>query len=74
MLDAIQKGSPKGLFIGGSWVPTPRSFADLNPSDNSLYADIPDGTRADMTRAIEAAQAAYPAGPRSASRNVPMRF
>ncbi|MBS0123792.1 aldehyde dehydrogenase family protein [Thetidibacter halocola] len=50
----------KGLYIGGNWVPAARTFEDLNPSDNSLYARIPDGSRSDMRRAIEAAQAAFP--------------
>ncbi|MBF9032343.1 aldehyde dehydrogenase family protein [Rhodobacterales bacterium HKCCE3408] len=61
MLDAPLKRTPKGLFIGGKWVPAARTFPDLNPSDNSLYADMPDASRSDMTRAIEAAHAAYPA-------------
>ena len=61
MLDVTRKSGPKGLFIGGNWVPAARTFTDLNPSDNSLYAEIPDANRSDMTRAIEAAQAAYPA-------------
>lgn len=51
----------KGLYIGGQWQPAARTFEDLNPSDNSLYARIPDGSAADMRRAIDAAQAAFPA-------------
>ncbi|MBD3678892.1 MAG: aldehyde dehydrogenase family protein [Rhodobacteraceae bacterium] len=51
----------RGMYIGGSWVPAARTFDDLNPSDNSLYARIPDGSREDMRRAIEAAHAAFPA-------------
>ncbi len=51
----------RGMYIGGSWVPAARTFEDLNPSDNSVYARIPDGSAADMRRAIEAAQAAFPA-------------
>ncbi len=60
MLDA-QEVSPniRGMYIGGSWVPAARTFDDLNPSDNSLYARIPDGSAADMERAISAAQAAF---------------
>ena len=61
MLDSPTK-SPniKGLYIGGSWIPAARTFNDLNPSDNTLYAHIPDGSAADMDRAIEAAQTAFP--------------
>jgi len=50
----------RGLYIGGSWVPAARTFDDLNPSDNSLYARVPDGSAADVDRAVEAAQAAFP--------------
>jgi vanillin dehydrogenase len=62
MLDSAT-GSPtiRGMYIGGDWVPAARTFEDLNPSDNSVYARIPDGTPADMRRAIEAAHAAFPA-------------
>ncbi len=61
MLDTSTNGPAiKGMYIGGSWVPAARTFDDLNPSDNSLYARIPDGSAADMTRAIEAAHAAFP--------------
>ena len=61
MLDSPTK-SPniKGLYIGGSWIPAARTFNDLNPSDNTLYAHIPDGSAADMDRAVEAAQTAFP--------------
>jgi aldehyde dehydrogenase (NAD+) len=62
MLDsATTSPTIRGMFIGGAWVPAARTFDDLNPSDNSLYARIPDGSPADVRRAIEAAQAAFPA-------------
>ena len=51
----------KGMYIGGDWVPAARSFEDLNPADNTLYARIPDGSREDTRRAIEAARTAFPA-------------
>lgn len=51
----------KGMYIGGDWVPAARTFDDLNPSDNSLYVRMPDGSAQDMRRAIEAAHAAFPA-------------
>jgi len=62
MLDANPNGAPtiKGMYIGGEWVPAARTFEDLNPSDNSLYARIPDASTTDMRRAIDAAQAAFP--------------
>ena len=51
----------KGMYIGGDWVPAARTFEDLNPADNTLYARIPDGSREDTRRAIEAARTAFPA-------------
>jgi len=51
----------RGMYIGGIWTPAARTFDDLNPADNSLYARIPDGSRADMQAAINAARAAFPA-------------
>jgi len=49
----------KGLYIGGQWTTTPRTFADLNPSDNSVWANIPDGRHREAVAAIEAAQAGF---------------
>ncbi len=61
MLDAPSiSPNIRGLYIGGSWVPAARTFDDLNPSDNSLYARVPDGSAADVDRAVEAARAAFP--------------
>ncbi|OGA66270.1 MAG: aldehyde dehydrogenase [Betaproteobacteria bacterium RIFCSPLOWO2_12_FULL_68_20] len=50
-----------GIFIGGRSVATTRTFDDLNPSDGSVWARIPDGGRAEARAAIEAAHAAFPA-------------
>ncbi|OSQ51951.1 aldehyde dehydrogenase family protein [Marivita geojedonensis] len=61
MLDSTASAPTiRGMYIGGSWVPAARTFDDLNPSDNSLFARIPDGSATDMDRAIAAAQAAFP--------------
>jgi len=49
-----------GLYSGGSWVPTNATFASLNPSDGTVWAQIPDGGRREARQAIEAAQAAFP--------------
>jgi len=51
----------KGLYINGQWQQTSRQFDDLNPSDGSVWARVPDATTADTRRAIDAAQAAFPA-------------
>jgi vanillin dehydrogenase len=62
MNDALQRAPQiKGLYIGGQWTAAARNFEDLNPSDNSLYARIPDGSAEDMRRAIDAAHDAFPA-------------
>jgi aldehyde dehydrogenase (NAD+) len=42
-------------------VQTARHFDDVNPSDGSVYAQIPDGGRTDARAAIDAAQTAFPA-------------
>jgi vanillin dehydrogenase len=61
MLDSHNVKTVKGMYIGGNWVAAQGSFDDINPSDGSLYARIPDGGRAETRRAIDAAQAAFPA-------------
>lgn len=61
MLDSVSKTDIKGLYIGGQWVQTARHFDDVNPSDGSVYAQIPDGGRMDARAAIDAAQTAFPA-------------
>lgn len=67
MLDQINRTTPasgaslKGMYVGGAWVPSERSFEDFNPSDGSIYAHVPDGGRVEARAAIQAAQAAFPA-------------
>ena len=50
-------------FINGAWVDAEggRTFEDLNPLDDSLYATVARGSGADMRAAITAARAAFPA-------------
>ena len=62
MLDSVTTAPQmKGLYIDGQWQPTASQFDDLNPSDGSVWARVPEGTAADTARAIEAAQKAFPA-------------
>jgi len=51
----------KGMYIGGEWVGSGRTFDDMNPSDDSIWATVPDGGVAETKAAIDAAQAAFPA-------------
>ena len=48
-----------GMYIGGRSVATGRTFSDINPADDSLWATVPDGGRAEAAAAIDAAQAAF---------------
>ena len=61
MLDSPLSKTVKGMYVGGNWVAGQGSFDDINPSDGSLYARIPDGGRTETRMAIAAAQAAFPA-------------
>lgn len=51
----------EGMSIGGRSVATPRMFDDLNPSDGSVWARVPDGGLAEARAAVDAAQAAFAA-------------
>jgi aldehyde dehydrogenase (NAD+) len=46
------------MFINGEWISTGSTFADYNPASGDVWAEIPDGTRTDAQKAIEAAAAA----------------
>ena len=50
------------LFIGNKFVPAAsgKRFDVLNPHDESLLAKVAEGDRADIDRAVSAAQAASP--------------
>jgi acyl-CoA reductase-like NAD-dependent aldehyde dehydrogenase len=50
------------MYIGGKWVDasSQETFDDYNPYNGEVYAKIPKGKRADATRAVEAAAAAFP--------------
>ncbi|MCB0174584.1 MAG: aldehyde dehydrogenase family protein [Anaerolineae bacterium] len=45
------------MFIGGEWISSDRTFADLNPATGEVWAEIPDGTRDEARQAIEVAAA-----------------
>jgi betaine-aldehyde dehydrogenase len=53
---------PKGLYIGGAWVPPAagRTFETINPSTAEKLADVPLAGEPDVDRAVEAARRAFP--------------
>lgn len=55
-------GKKHKMYIGGKWVDASGggTFEDLNPYTGEVYAHVPAGKRQDATRAIEAAQEAFP--------------
>ncbi|MGU7774256.1 aldehyde dehydrogenase family protein [Burkholderia sp. MR1-5-21] len=57
------------LFINGRFVPAAsgETLATLNPHDNSVIADVAMAGHADIDRAVDAAQAAFPAWSRLAA-------
>ncbi len=50
-------------FIGGEWVDADggKTFEDLNPLDDSLYAQVAKGSGADVRKAVAAAKVAFAA-------------
>ena len=52
----------RGLLIGGKSVPASsgKLADDISPWDGEIYARVAAGTPADVTRAADAAQAAFP--------------
>jgi acyl-CoA reductase-like NAD-dependent aldehyde dehydrogenase len=64
-MTAASRATPRALrqLIAGEWVAAEggRTFDDLNPYDGSVYATVPASSTADMRRAVDAAQAAFPA-------------
>ena len=49
----------RGIYINGKWQSLSRQFDDLNPSDDSLWARIPDAGTSETRAAIDAAQTAF---------------
>jgi aldehyde dehydrogenase (NAD+) len=54
-------GRPKGLLIGGEWVPAAsgRTFPSVNPSTGEVVAELAEGDAEDADRAVAAARAAF---------------
>ncbi|MBU2662849.1 aldehyde dehydrogenase family protein [Actinoplanes bogorensis] len=58
------------LYIGGEWVSSssPATIAVENPATEEVLAHVPEGTEADVDRAVAAARAAFPAWAVSSER------
>ena len=50
----------EGMYIAGGWTNAASTFPDYNPSDGSVWANMPDASVEDARAAIEAAHAAFP--------------
>lgn len=52
---------PRGLYIGGEWVPPAegKTFATINPSNMDKLGDVPFATEADVDRAVSAAKEGF---------------
>ena len=60
MLDKVNTAPViKGLYINGQWQSGSGSFNDINPSDGSVWAEIPDAGVAETRAAVAAAQQAF---------------
>jgi len=53
------------LYIGGEWVApaSTKTFTVVNPATQAVVATVPEGTEADMDRAVAAAREAFDNGP-----------
>jgi acyl-CoA reductase-like NAD-dependent aldehyde dehydrogenase len=60
MLDMTRTGRMRGMYVGGQWVPGRGTFADINPCDGTIWAEVPDCGREEAARAVAAAAAAFP--------------
>jgi phenylacetaldehyde dehydrogenase len=58
------RSSPKKLFIGGRWVEAAsgKTFSTLDPSNGEALAEVAEGDREDVDRAVKAARASFESG------------
>ena len=52
-------------FIGGQWVPAAsgKTFETINPATEEVIANVAEGDREDVDRAVKAAREAFETGP-----------
>jgi aldehyde dehydrogenase (NAD+) len=53
-------GGKFGQFINGKWTKPGKTFASDNPATGKKLAEVTDGTKADVDKAVKAARAAFP--------------
>src|SRR6202158_4708836 len=58
-------GKPRKMLIDGKWVnaASGKTFPTYNPATGEVLAQVAEGDRADIDRAVKAARAAFDTGP-----------
>lgn len=58
-------GAPRKMLIGGRWLDAAsgNTFATYNPATGDILAQVAEGDRADVNRAVTAARTAFESGP-----------
>lgn len=58
-------GAPRKMLIGGRWLDatSSKTFATYNPATGDILAQVAEGDRADVNRAVTAARIAFESGP-----------
>lgn len=58
-------GAPRKMLIGGRWLnaTSSKTFATYNPATGDILAQVAEGDRADVNRAVTAARTAFENGP-----------
>ncbi|MFQ5994909.1 MAG: aldehyde dehydrogenase family protein [Acidiferrobacterales bacterium] len=53
---------PRGLYIGGQWLPSVggKTFGSINPSNSQTLGEVPYATEEDVDQAVQAAKKAFP--------------
>ena len=56
---------PRKMLINGEWVDSAsgKTFQSFNPATGSVLAEVAEGDREDINRAVSAARAAFDSGP-----------
>jgi acyl-CoA reductase-like NAD-dependent aldehyde dehydrogenase len=62
---AFLRQQPVKMLIGGQWVPAAsgKTFATINPATGTVLAQVAEGEREDINRAVAAARKAFEGGP-----------